>query len=196
MAFDARRAPLAAPPALLTGQPAQREPMAADVDSIWRAHGSFVWRILHHLGVKPADIEDATQEVFVVVHRRLGDYQEQDKLRAWLYAICTRVARDHRRKLFRRRERITDTPPERVVGPTQASSVENQQALQLAEKLLAALPDKQREVFLLYEVEQLSMAEVALAVDCPVPTAYARLRKARERVLELVARAQLRGEAP
>jgi RNA polymerase sigma-70 factor (ECF subfamily) len=184
-----------AEPGLLAGQP-RREPIAVDVDAIWRAHGGFVWRVLHHLGLPPADIEDATQEVFVVVHRRIGDYQEQDKLRAWLYAICVRVARDHRRKLFRRRERVTDTPPERVVGPTQASSAENRQALQLAEKLLAALPEKQRVVFLLYEVEQMSMPEVALAIDCPLPTAYARLRKARERVLELVARAQLRGEAP
>jgi RNA polymerase sigma-70 factor (ECF subfamily) len=196
MAIDTRHAA-----ALLVGEPAQRERVspingAVDVDSIWREHGSFVWRILHHLGLQPADIEDATQEVFVVVHRRLSEYQEQDKLRAWLYAICVRVARDHRRKLFRRRERITDVPPERTVGPTQASSVENQQALQLAEKLLAALPEKQRAVFLLYEVEQLSMPEVALAVDCPVPTAYARLRRARERVLELVQRAQLRGETP
>lgn len=176
--------------------PTQRERSAVDVDAIWRAHGGFVWRVLHHLGVKAADIEDATQEVFVVVHRRLSEYQEQDKLRAWLYAICTRVARDHRRKLFRRRERVTDAPPERIAQATQASTVENQQALQLAEKLLAALPEKQREVFLLYEVEQMSMTEVALALACPVPTAYARLRKARERVLELVARAQLRGEAP
>jgi RNA polymerase sigma-70 factor (ECF subfamily) len=184
-----------AEPGLLAGQ-SRREPIAVDVDAIWRAHGGFVWRVLHHLGLKPADIEDATQEVFVVVHRRIGDYQEQDKLRAWLYAICVRVARDHRRKLFRRRERVTDTPPERVFDATQVHSVENQQALQLAEKLLAALPEKQRVVFLLYEVEQMSMPEVALAIDCPVPTAYARLRKARERVLELVARAQLRGEAP
>jgi len=176
---------------------AHKEPMAApDVDSIWRAHGSFVWRVLHHLGVKPADVEDATQEVFVVVHRRLHEYREEDKLRAWLYAICVRVARDHRRRLFRRRERVTDVPPERVVGPVQATAVENQEALQLAEKLLAALPDKQREVFLLYEVEQMSMSEVALAVDCPLPTAYARLRKARERVLEHVQRAERRGEVP
>src|SRR5688572_16381958 len=172
-------------------QPIAAKERVPDVESIWRAHGGFVWRVLHHLGVKSPDLEDATQEVFVVVHRRLAEYQEQDKLRAWLYAICVRVARDHRRKLFRRRERVTDTPPERVVGPTQTSSVENQEALQLAEKLLAALPEKQRVVFLLYEVEQMSMTEVALAVDCPVPTAYARLRKARERVLELVARAQL-----
>lgn len=190
-----RSAPRAAPPERIEER-IEASAGALDVDAIWRAHGSFVWRVLHHLGVKPADVEDATQEVFVVVHRRLHEYQEQDKLRAWLYAICVRVARDQRRRLFRRRERVTDAPPERVIGPVQAEAAENQQALALAQKLLAALPEKQRIVFLLYEVEQMSMPEVALAIDCPTPTAYARLRKARERVLELVARAERRGELP
>ena len=176
-----------------------RETWVADsqrLRELFDRQAAFVWRCLRHLGVPSGDLEDATQEVFVVVHGRLRDYQERDKLRAWLYAICVRVAHRHKRKTARRREHVTDVPPERVVGPVQATTVENQQALQLAEKLLAALPDKQREVFLLYEVEQMSMSEVALAVDCPLPTAYARLRKARERVLEHVQRAERRGEVP
>ncbi len=186
------------PAALAAGSQLASVParIALDVESIWRAHGGFVWRVLHHLGLKSADIEDATQEVFVVVHRRLGEYEEHDKLRAWLYAICVRVARDQRRRLFRRRERVTDAPPDAPLPALQAAQAENQQALVLAHRLLALLPEKQRVVFLLYEVEQLSMPEVALAVGCPVPTAYARLRKARERVLAHVTRAERRGELP
>jgi len=167
-----------------------------DVTAIFKVHHGFVWRVLAHLGVIAAEQEDALQEVFVVVHRRLHEYREQDKIRAWLYAIAARVARDYRRRVHRRREYLSDAPPETSQAPSQASDVANRQALVFAERLLATLPDKQRAVFLLYEVEQMPMAEVAVAVGCPLPTAYARLRKARERVLAQVSRAERRGEAP
>jgi RNA polymerase sigma-70 factor (ECF subfamily) len=168
---------------------------AVDVTAIFKAHHAFVWRILRHLGVAAADQEDVLQEVFVVVHRRLADYREQDKMRAWLYAICTRVVRDHRRRLGRRHEELRAEPVQSR-EPSQASEIADQRALSLAQRMLAALPEKQRAVFLLYEIEQLSMPEIALAVECPLPTAYARLRKARERVLAEVARIRLRGEMP
>ena len=191
--FEAEKPMLVAPPMVgLT-----REVTAPlDVNTVFRAHHAFVWRVLAHLGVAPADQEDALQEVFVVVHRRLADYREQDKIRAWLYAIAARVARDFRRRVRRRREQLSDAPPERVSDASQVSDAANRQALVFAERLLDSLPDKQRAVFMLYEIEQMPMTEVALAVACPLPTAYARLRKARERVLAQVARAQLRGEVP
>jgi RNA polymerase sigma-70 factor, ECF subfamily len=167
-----------------------------DVTAIFKEHHRFVWRVLSHLGVQAGDLEDALQEVFVVVHRRLRDYREQDRIRAWLYAICVRVAKGFRRSLLRRRIHLTGVAPEEPREPRQPEDLANQEALALAQRLLEALPEKQRAVFLLYEVEQMPMSEVALAVDCPLPTAYARLRKARERVLALVARAKLRGDSP
>jgi RNA polymerase sigma-70 factor (ECF subfamily) len=169
------------------------EPTVAD---LFKSHAGFVWRVLTHLGVSGADVEDATQEVFVVVHRRLAEYRERDRARSWLYAICARVARDHRRRIRRRREHLTEAPPESWCAPTQAASLAQRQSLALGERLLQSLPEKQRTVFVLYELEQMSMTEVALAVGCPVQTAYARLHKARERVLVEVARAQRRGEVP
>jgi RNA polymerase sigma-70 factor (ECF subfamily) len=168
---------------------------ALDVTAIFKAHHAFVWRILRHLGVAAADQEDVLQEVFVVVHRRLADYCEHDKMRAWLYAICTRVVRDHRRRIARRREDPRELP-DFSQQPSQARVVADQQALSIAQRMLASLPEKQRAVFVLYEIEQLSMPEIALAVECPLPTAYARLRKARERVLSEVAKARLKGELP
>jgi RNA polymerase sigma-70 factor, ECF subfamily len=166
-----------------------------DVSAIFKAHHAFVWRILRHLGVAAADQDDVLQEVFVVVHRRLADYRDQDKMRAWLYAICTRVVRDHRRRIARRHEALRE-PPDRSQQPSQVRALADQQALWLAQRVLDALPEKQRAVFVLYEIEQLSMPEIAQAVECPLPTAYARLRKARERVLAEVARARLKGELP
>jgi len=173
----------------------ERADPALDVTALFKAHHAFVWRILRHLGVAAADQEDVLQEVFVVVHRRLADYREQDKMRSWLYAICTRVVRDYRRRAGRRHEELREAP-EQPHEASQASSFADRQALSLAQRMLAMLPEKQRAVFLLYEIEQLSMPEIALAVECPLPTAYARLRKARERVLAEVARMRLRGEMP
>jgi RNA polymerase sigma-70 factor, ECF subfamily len=167
-----------------------------EVAEIFAEHHGFVWRALSHLGVDRAELEDALQEVFVVVHRRLDDYREQQKVRAWLYAISVRVARDFRRKRSRRREQLTASPPDSVRDASQLESFANRQALELAQRLLSALPEQQRAVFLLYEVEQLPMSEVAQALDCPLHTAYSRLKKARERVLALVARAERKGDVP
>jgi RNA polymerase sigma-70 factor (ECF subfamily) len=176
--------------------PAFATEAAPTVDELFKAHAAFVWRVLQHLGVSAADVEDATQEVFVVVHRRLGEYREREKVRSWLYAICARVARDHRRRLRRRREHLTAAPPEAWYLPPQAAELAQRQSLALGERLLQSLPEKQRTVFVLYELEQMSMPEVALAVGCPVQTAYARLHKARERITAEVARAQRRGVVP
>lgn len=173
----------------------QAADQAVDVTAVFKAHHAYVWRILRHLGVTAADQEDVLQEVFVVVHRRLADYREQDKMRSWLYAICTRVVRDYRRRAGRRHEELREAPEQPNEAP-QANAVADQQALSVAHRLLETLPEKQRAVFVLYEIEQLSMPEIALAVECPLPTAYARLRKARERVLAEVARIRLRGEMP
>lgn len=167
---------------------------APDLAAIFRAHHGFVWRVLPHLGVPAADRDDALQEVFVVVHRRLGEYREQDKLRAWLYAIAVRVAKQYRKRARRTREQLLEAPP--PAPASQPCELLQNESIALAHRLLEALPPKQRAVFLLYEVEQLSMSEVALAVGCPLATAHARLRLARARVLGLVARAERRGEAP
>jgi RNA polymerase sigma-70 factor (ECF subfamily) len=151
-------------------------------------HGPFVCRRLRHLRVREADLDDVLQEVFLVVHQRLADYQEKGSLRAWLYAICTRVAGAQRRKHGRRREHALAERSEPSTAPTQQAQLEDREALALGYRLLDRLPPLQRQVFVLYEVEDMSMAEVARALDCPLQTAYSRLHKARERVLAEVAR--------
>jgi RNA polymerase sigma-70 factor (ECF subfamily) len=167
-----------------------------NVRAIFEQHAGFVWRSLRHLGVRDSDLEDVTQEVFVVVHNRLQSYDERDKLRSWLYAICSRVAKAHVRKIVRRRENITAEPPELDVPATQLERLAEVQALAYGKQVLAALPEEQRTVFMLYEVERMSMAEVAATLGCPLQTAYSRLHKARERVVAMVGRARLREEVP
>lgn len=168
----------------------------ADVSAFFKDHHGFVFRALLHLGVAPADQADALQEVFMVVHRRAHEYRDEDKPRAWLYAIAARVAREYRRRAHRRRENLTDAPPEHSQPALQGTELATREAVELAKRLLDALPPKQLEVFLLFEVEQMPMPEVAAAVGCPLATAHARLRLARARVLALVSRARLRGDVP
>jgi RNA polymerase sigma-70 factor (ECF subfamily) len=148
---------------------------------VFTEHGPFVCRSLRYLGVREADLDDLLQEVFLVVHQRLADYKESGRARAWLYSICTRVAHAQRRKHVRRRESVLLS--EEAAAPTQLERVENREALELGWRLVQQLPPQQREVFVLYEVEDMPMAEVAQALNCPLQTAYSRLHQARARIL-------------
>lgn len=161
---------------------------------LFEAHGPFVCRSLRYLGVPEADLDDTLQEVFLVVYQRLNDYEEKGRARAWLYSICTRIAHAQRRKLSRRRETPALAFFEDATGPTPLEHVEDREALVLGHRLLSQLPPQQREVFLLYEVEDLPMSEIAQALDCPLQTAYSRLHKARARILAEVERIAAQSE--
>jgi RNA polymerase sigma-70 factor (ECF subfamily) len=153
--------------------------------SLFDDHAAFVCRNLRVLGVSEADLDDALQEVFLVVFQRLREYEERGRARAWLYSICIRITRAHHRKLKRRREQVVLGEAD-VAPATQLESVLDRESLLVGQRLLQQLPRAQREVFWLYEVEDVPMAEIARALDCPLQTAYSRLRKARGRVLDAV----------
>lgn len=172
-----------------TGQP----PAPAAVPSlaeIFREHAPFVWRGLRRLGVPESDVEDVCQEVFVVVHRKLGDFEGRSSLRTWIYGICVRTASDYRRSGRVRREVVTDTPPDAPHEGAQHDTVALRQARATLDRILDELDDDKRSVFVLYEIEELTMAEVAEAIGCPLQTAYSRLHAARKVVEAGVARAQ------
>lgn len=166
-----------------------REP-TADLPSrlreVFDEHGPFVCRSLRYLGVPEADLDDLLQEVFMVVCKRMSDYEETGRTRAWLYSICTRVVHAQRRKVRRRRE--SGPPPEQAASASQLTQVQDREALELGWRLLQQLPEQQREVFVLYEVEDMPMSEIAQALHCPLQTAYSRLYKARERIMAEVER--------
>src|SRR5262245_19722044 len=74
---------------------------------VYDEHFRFVWRSLRRLGVPESDVADAVQDVFIVVHRRLGEFEGRSKVTTWLYGICYRVAHD-RRRLAHVRRRVDD----------------------------------------------------------------------------------------
>jgi RNA polymerase sigma-70 factor (ECF subfamily) len=148
---------------------------------IFRDHARYLWRALLGLGVRPGDVDDACQEVFLVVHRRLPDFDGR-ALRSWLYAICLRVASEYRRSATIRNEVPVAELPEAQAPARQVESVFSRE---LGERLLAALDrldDDKRAAFVLYEIEELPLREVADALGCPLQTAYSRLQAAREQV--------------
>ncbi len=125
------------------------------------------------------------QEVFLVVERRLVEYRERGSIRSWLYAICLFVARSSRRTARERTpSALAGEPPDR--GPDPEQDVARQRSFQQALRLLDALSEEQRAAFLLYEVEEFTLREVAEAVGCPLQTAYSRIQAARQRLREAV----------
>lgn len=168
-------------------RPAAPEPPS--LAQIFREYGPFVWRGLRRLGVPECDVEDVCQEVFVVVHRKLGDFEGRSSLRTWIYGICARTASDYRRSGRVRREVVTDAPPDAPQEGGQHDAVAMRQARATLDRILDELDDDKRSVFVLYEIEELTMAEVAEALGCPLQTAYSRLHAARKVVEAGVARA-------
>jgi RNA polymerase sigma-70 factor (ECF subfamily) len=153
-------------------------------DDIYGRHFPFVWRCLRSLGVPRAALDDAAQEVFLVVHRRLPEFAGHSTIRTWLFGIVRRVAFNQRRATQRRlaheAERQSQADTTHVpVQPGPLDSVANAEAAAFIERFMANLPDRQREVFVLVMIEGMSVPDVAEALSIPLNTAYTRLRSAR-----------------
>jgi RNA polymerase sigma-70 factor (ECF subfamily) len=148
--------------------------------AVYREHHAFVWRSLRRLGVEEADLDDLVQEVFLVAHRRLADFEGRSKLSTWLFGIAYRVVSDHRRKreAGQRREAAVTPPP----APTQPDrKLSRREAAAVLDGLLGRLDPDKRDVFVMAEVAKLTMPEIAEALGININTAYARLRAARAR---------------
>lgn len=167
---------------LVSGVESTQEAELPTFREIFAEFARYVGRTLRYLGVAEADLEDACQEVFLVVHRRLDSCGGRSALRPWVRQICVYVAQNQRRARSRRREDALHTGAEIAAAPTQHSDAERSEERRKLLALLDELDDSQRAVFVLFEIEGLPMSEVARALGCPVQTAYSRLHVARARV--------------
>jgi RNA polymerase sigma-70 factor, ECF subfamily len=152
------------------------------VQQIYAEHVTMVWRGLRRLGVQEASIEDAVQDVFLVAHRRLADFQGRSSVKTWLYGIVLRVAKDHRRAQARqaynveRLAQILSVSSESVLTPV--GEAERREANQALHAILAELDEDQREVLILVDLEELSVREAAAVLDLHVRTCQRRLQAA------------------
>ena len=159
---------------------------------IFDEYAPFVWRTLRHLGVAESDLDDVCQDVFVTVNRKLEGFEQRSSVRTWVYGICLRVASDHRRKAYVRRELPVAAVAEQATPPTQHEDLARSEARALLQGLLHFLDADKRAVFVLYEIEELSMKEIAEAIGCPLQTAYSRLHAARKLILDAAEQVRLK----
>jgi RNA polymerase sigma-70 factor, ECF subfamily len=159
-------------------------------DDLYDQHFEFVWRTLRRLGVPPADLPDVAQEVFLVVHRRLADFEERSKVTTWLFRISARAARDRRRRAHVRREVAADeeTLESEAPGDDPSMALERADNCALLERALATLGEEQREVFAAFELEGMTGDAIATALEIPLGTVYSRLRLGRDRFRQAIAR--------
>ena len=171
---------------------------ARAVAEAFRTHAGLVERVLRRAGVPERDLGDLRQEVFLVVHRRLAQFEGRSSLSTWLYRIALNVASDHLRRAYQRRERLADPDDGherdgRAGSPHGASdelaasdplaSAEQQQLLAHVLRALEQLDCDKREAFVLSELYELPMREVASRLGCPAKTAFSRTYAARRRIL-------------
>jgi RNA polymerase sigma-70 factor (ECF subfamily) len=156
---------------------------ALDVARMFREHGAMVERALRRSGVAEVDLADARQEVFIVVHRRLAEFEARSSVTTWLYGIAYRVALDFRRRAARRHARSSTLSDETAAVGDSARAIEQRDALVRALLAIDRLAPERRDVFVLHELCELPMREVAARLRCPLKTAFSRLYAARRALL-------------
>jgi RNA polymerase sigma-70 factor, ECF subfamily len=166
-------------------QPAARPQTA----TVYDAYAPFVWRSLQRMGVPESDLEDALQEVFIVVHRKLDQYDaDRAKLSTWLFGITLNVARKHRT-----RGRLTlgaDVDATPCDQPSQDVQLQRRQQAERLNLVLGKMRPEHGATFVMFELEGLSCQEIADLTGVPVGTVYSRLHKARDQFKELVEKSE------
>jgi RNA polymerase sigma-70 factor (ECF subfamily) len=168
-------------------------------EAIYDEHLAFVWRSLRRLGVRDAALDDAVQDVFLVVHRRLPEFEGRSSIKTWLFGIVLRVSRTCRRTA-RRKSPEAEAPggPEDPEGLADARGhgpdelAEKSEAVRTLYELLDELGEDKREVFVLAELEQMTAPEISEALGANLNSVYSRLRAARRDFEQAVARRRAR----
>lgn len=169
----------------------QVEPIPTLVQ-VYDEHAAYVVRCMRSLGVRDAALDDAVQDVFLVVQDKLGGFDGACALRTWLYAIVLRVARRYRERAAKANARSSSAEP--VSQARTDEHAERNQRLLLARRALEALDDDKREVFVLAQIEEMSAPEIAQVMGLPVNTVYSRLRAARQEFEAALKRLRSRDE--
>ena len=162
------------------------------VRGIVRDHYAFLWRSLRRLGVAEASVEDAAQQVLLVVAKRICDITVGSE-KSFVFGVALRIARSMRGAEDPREVRDDDllaSLPADAKDPEE--DLDDRRARELLDRMLGSLPLDLRTVFVLYELEEMTMAEIASALDLPNGTVASRLRRAREAFDALSRRVQAR----
>ncbi len=160
-----------------SGEP--RAVARASFDSIYAEYADFLWQSALSLGVRQHSVADVIQDVFVVVHRKLADFEGRSQLRTWLYGILLNVVRDHRRSLRRKPTSPLDEG-ELLSSEDPEKSLETRDELTRFNDALAALKEDERTFFVLLYVEEFSPKEVAELLSMTSVAVYSKARRVKE----------------
>lgn len=160
-----------------------------DFDSVYAQHFDFVWRNLRRLGVPESSLRDAAQEVFLVIYRRLGEFEPRGTLRSWIYSILRRIALAQKRLCQQDASEVPESTRQIVaeVTPDPETEVARGEALNLLIKLLNALDEDKRDALVIVDLEGMTVPEACMALDVNLNTLYSRLRAARQQMREMLA---------
>lgn len=165
---------------------------AAQIAHLFAEHADFVWRSLRRLGVPAADVDDALQEVFLVVHRRLPEYEDRGLMRAWLFSIGRQISSHYHRGVRRAEERHRGVTVS-AISRDPEEALERREAERFVGEFLEGLDESRRLVFYLSDIEGLTAPEIASALDVNLNTVYGRLRQARSRFEDALAARERQG---
>jgi len=164
--------------------------------TIFESEYGYIRNSVARMGIRPADVPDVVHDVFLVVHKKLVEFDATRPLRPWLFGIAFRVAVGVKRRMGYRMERMDgdDAMPLRASSePSPEELVSDEQRRTVLAEAMDLLDDDKRAVFVLHDLDGTSMPVVAESLEIPLNTAYSRLRLARE---VLRARLSRRGFAP
>lgn len=169
-------------------------PEAATLPELYRRHADFAWRTLRRLGVSETEAGDAVQDVFLVVHEKLGQFEGRSSMTTWLFTICRTVARKRRRKAHDARSHSPDARVEEELDlrADVAREAEHNERLALLTQILSTFEVEQRNVFILFEIEKLTGEEIAELLSVPLGTVYSRLQLARKAFQKALERGEAR----
>jgi RNA polymerase sigma-70 factor (ECF subfamily) len=165
---------------------------SARLTRVAQEHLDFVWRCLRRFGVPAADADDAAQQVFLVAADKLSDVPVERE-RAFLFATAARIAANARRSIRRRQsayDSLSMAPEEQSVSQDELS--DQLRARALLDQVMADMPEDLREVFVLFEIEEISIQDIATTLDIPIGTVGSRLRRARQAFQQAVTRHRAR----
>ncbi len=168
---------------------------AGDVDAFSEVYTRYerqVFRYAYHLLGHRDDADDVKQETFLRAYRAFGSFRSDCSLNTWLLKICGNLCRDRMKMRSRRKEVLYDPQSpeagsyvdELTLDPYE--TVERSSEFELAALALRSMPEAQREIIVLYEVEQMSYQQIATVLNCSLASVKLRLFRARKRFRERI----------
>lgn len=184
-------------PRELTAHPVESErtshPQVVNFTDFFEREFDYVWHTLRRLGIEDASLEDLAHDVFLAVYERLDRYDPSRPVRPWLFGFAFRIASNYRGRSRHRHELRGEAADPPDPAPSALEQAVLLESAEHARRALESLELNRRAVFILHELDEVAMSEVARALEIPLNTAYSRLRLARADLALAVRRMRLRG---